>query len=358
MARRKTTLELGLAICGGLVVWTAVWEGSAGRKDAGRTAVSPDAAMRKRNTISAPCITTANTWVRVTPKPSAGIADRPARIAREPNTPSATAMATAWECPGMIPKPPVGRAKQPTRGMRWRSANSRPCTIAAREYPGIISRLIAGTGRPRMKVRLPARNGVAYLFACGDGVQQDQSEAVRWWRKAAENGDTTALLRVGQAYERGEGVTQDYAEAMRWYRKAAEQWDTAAEVAELFLARAYRTGQGVARDYVQAGCWYLKLAGRFGAHSSRRLGWSGLISLMMLVTVLVVPKRRWGRAAAWGPWGVMAGSSAMYLYHCATSGTTCTGPWDTFLVAGLGGISVISAVTEFITTTRGEGSRV
>ena len=51
----------------------------------------------------------------------------------------------------------------------------------------------------------------------------DYAEALKWYRKAAEQGDASAQYNLGNGYRRGKGVTQDYAEAANWYRKAAEQ---------------------------------------------------------------------------------------------------------------------------------------
>jgi len=42
-------------------------------------------------------------------------------------------------------------------------------------------------------------------------------------RARAEKGDTKAEYSLGYMYYHGKGVPQDYAEAVRWYRKAAEQ---------------------------------------------------------------------------------------------------------------------------------------
>ena len=51
----------------------------------------------------------------------------------------------------------------------------------------------------------------------------DYSEAVKWYRKAAEQGNKQAQYNLGVCYESGRGVPQDYSEAVKWYRKAAEQ---------------------------------------------------------------------------------------------------------------------------------------
>ena len=48
-------------------------------------------------------------------------------------------------------------------------------------------------------------------------------EAVKWFRKAAEQGDAIAQVNLGYAYANGFGVEKDEKEEVKWYRKAAEQ---------------------------------------------------------------------------------------------------------------------------------------
>ena len=59
------------------------------------------------------------------------------------------------------------------------------------------------------------------LYSQGRGVQQNHSEACRWYMKSAELGDVEAMLKLGSAYENGLGVDYNYGEAFRWYMKAA-----------------------------------------------------------------------------------------------------------------------------------------
>ena len=56
-----------------------------------------------------------------------------------------------------------------------------------------------------------------------NGKQTDYSEALEWFRKAAEQGYADAQCNLGYCYDKGQGVPQDYSEAVKWYRKAAEQ---------------------------------------------------------------------------------------------------------------------------------------
>ena len=62
-----------------------------------------------------------------------------------------------------------------------------------------------------------------WCYDNGEGVQQSYAEAVKWYRKVAEQGIAEAQYNLGVCYFYGKGVRRDYAEAVKWYRKAAEQ---------------------------------------------------------------------------------------------------------------------------------------
>ena len=61
------------------------------------------------------------------------------------------------------------------------------------------------------------------MYKNGYGVSQDDSEAVKWYRKAAEQGDADAQYNLGWMYKNGYGISQDDSEAVKWFRKVAEQ---------------------------------------------------------------------------------------------------------------------------------------
>jgi TPR repeat protein len=69
------------------------------------------------------------------------------------------------------------------------------------------------------------------MYQRGEGVEQDYSEAVRWFRLAAEQGDPDAQYNLATMYDQGRGVPQDPAAAMKWWRLAAEQGHLAARIA-------------------------------------------------------------------------------------------------------------------------------
>ncbi len=50
------------------------------------------------------------------------------------------------------------------------------------------------------------------LYENGLGVKQDNAEAVKWFPKAAEQGDANAQFNLAVLYHNGQGVKQNYAE--------------------------------------------------------------------------------------------------------------------------------------------------
>jgi TPR repeat protein len=67
------------------------------------------------------------------------------------------------------------------------------------------------------------------VYQQGRGVPQVYPEAVRWYRKAAEQGNAFGQSNLGCMYEQGWGVEHDNAEALRWFRKAADQGNADAQ---------------------------------------------------------------------------------------------------------------------------------
>ena len=61
------------------------------------------------------------------------------------------------------------------------------------------------------------------MYGIGWGIPQNKSEAMKWYRLAAEQGNANAQNALGSYYEQGEVVPKDHAEAIKWFRKAAEQ---------------------------------------------------------------------------------------------------------------------------------------
>ena len=98
-----------------------------------------------------------------------------------------------------------------------------------------------------------AQRELAFAYRAGNGVPQDMAAAAKWERKAAEQGDPNAQVTLAVYYRAGLGVTQHYGEAAKWYRKAAEQGNASGQWG---LGSRYASGQGVPRDYIHAHMWF------------------------------------------------------------------------------------------------------
>ena len=141
---------------------------------------------------------------------------------------------------------------------------------------------------------------LAKLYENGTGVSQNDSEALEWYRKAAENGNADAQIELGKRYFEGRGVSTNEDEAVKWYTKAAENGNTDAQLAlgdryfveqkysaaakwyrkaaeqrisnaQYKLGLMYSQGQGVERNYVEAAEWYRKAADQGLPEAQRRL---------------------------------------------------------------------------------------
>ena len=97
-----------------------------------------------------------------------------------------------------------------------------------------------------------AQNNLGAMYAKGEGVPQNDAQALKWYRKATEQGYAGAQYNLGFMYDKGLGVRQDDAEAVKWYRKAAEQGYAGAQNN---LGYMYGLGLGVRQDYVTALMW-------------------------------------------------------------------------------------------------------
>ena len=68
------------------------------------------------------------------------------------------------------------------------------------------------------------------MYTKGEGVPENDTEAVKWYRMAAEQGIASAQYNLGVMYANGQGVPQDYVQAHKWVNLAASR--TTGEVAE------------------------------------------------------------------------------------------------------------------------------
>ncbi len=67
------------------------------------------------------------------------------------------------------------------------------------------------------------------MYQNGRGVPQNDAEAVKWYRLAAEQGNAFGQKYLGAMYQNGRGVPQNDVDAVKWYRLAAEQGNVGAQ---------------------------------------------------------------------------------------------------------------------------------
>jgi TPR repeat protein len=98
---------------------------------------------------------------------------------------------------------------------------------------------------------------------------ENYEEAVKWYRKAAEQGHANAQFYLGVLYHTGRGVEQNYEEAIKWLRKATAQ-DFGP--AQYLMGHLYRDGNGVEKNYEEAVKWYRKAAEQGSEYAQNQLG--------------------------------------------------------------------------------------
>ena len=101
---------------------------------------------------------------------------------------------------------------------------------------------------------MKTRRFLKWLFASAPPLRGDDLAAsVELLKNRAAQGEAEAQSALGFKYVTGEGVPQDYTEALKWYRLAAAQ---GIAIAQSSLGLMYYEGRGVPQDYVQAHKWF------------------------------------------------------------------------------------------------------
>ena len=159
----------------------------------------------------------------------------------------------ARRCGGTVPGLPL------SKGMLGRSRTSGSCMTSTKASPRITRRRCGGTASPPTRgsqskrgvlkapngapVRIPIQwrgpggsplskspritrrrcGGMGFAYATDHGIPQDYSEAVHWFRLAAEQGFARTQYNLGVMYAEGRGVPRDYVAAYMWFDLAATQ---------------------------------------------------------------------------------------------------------------------------------------
>jgi TPR repeat protein len=70
---------------------------------------------------------------------------------------------------------------------------------------------------------------LGFIFTKGQVVTQDYKQAVKWYTKAAEQGEPNAQVKLGLLYALGHGVNKDYIQSHAWLNVASANGDETAQ---------------------------------------------------------------------------------------------------------------------------------
>jgi TPR repeat protein len=110
--------------------------------------------------------------------------------------------------------------------------------------------------------KIAAQNGMhdavlamGWFYLNGFGVEANQEEAIRWYRKSARQGDERAMFSLGQiSYFEG-----DYDEALLWLKRASDKGHYRSD---FWIGKLYWRGQGVDQDRKAANAYFARAAGK------------------------------------------------------------------------------------------------
>jgi TPR repeat protein len=147
-------------------------------------------------------------------------------------------------------------AKQLTSILQNNPAAMPPVVPSARLSPTILSAM-ANIRRDAERGDATSQRALGDFYAIRGfaGSTDDAQQAMAWWRKAADQGNTQAMNKLGVAYLLGKFVPRDAEQSASWVRRAAETDDP---IGELQLGMDYAIGNGVPHDRDQAVFWLRK----------------------------------------------------------------------------------------------------
>ena len=83
--------------------------------------------------------------------------------------------------------------------------------------------------------------------------RKDYKTADKLWLPLAEQGNAEAQHRLGNLYDDGKGVPKNYKEAIKWFRRSAQQGNTGAQTPNPVFVKLmqYVREQGVSRENIR-----------------------------------------------------------------------------------------------------------
>lgn len=99
---------------------------------------------------------------------------------------------------------------------------------------------------------------LAKMYFSGNQVPKDVANAIKWYRKAAEQNNTEAMFCLSEIYRNGFDIEKDEKQGIMWLQKAANQGHV---LAQCDLGIAYRDGSSaLAKNEIKSFEWLEKAA--------------------------------------------------------------------------------------------------
>lgn len=120
---------------------------------------------------------------------------------------------------------------------------------------------------------VPALSRLGDLYYVGDGVSQDDRQALQWYEKAAKQGFHMAMMQAGRMYYLGRGIQQDFTRAREYFYHVAMTLENFFMVqrynslARQYMGQLCERGEGVTQNRNEAQQWY-----RLAADDTRNKG--------------------------------------------------------------------------------------
>jgi len=102
------------------------------------------------------------------------------------------------------------------------------------------------------------------------------TEALNWYKKAAENGSSDAQSELGFMYMNGEGTPVNKSEGAKWLIKASENGDFLAQRALGFM---YKNGDGVPQNISESNKWLGKASFQFYETGRKNMKTDGQVAI-------------------------------------------------------------------------------
>jgi len=112
---------------------------------------------------------------------------------------------------------------------------------------------------------------MGWFYLNGVGVEANDDEAIRWYRKSARQGEPRAMFSLGYvAYFR-----KDYSEALKWFELALGKNH---HRSSFWIGKIYWRGQGVDRDRKRARSYFAQAAQRKVVEAQRAIRFLAFLS--------------------------------------------------------------------------------